>query len=94
MKKETKIELPTTFSIDMQHRLVAYLKDNVDKLKSGLFSQRSVDDIITYLKTLSGAEAQLWEQVRREYPESVGKSDITVSNTKVSWTETHNFPKP
>lgn len=78
-----KITKPTTYSIDVQHRFIAYLKEYAPKYT--LFKSVSTEDIIKYVTSLSKAEADLWEQVRITYPESVGKKVLTVSNTEISW---------
>lgn len=87
-----KITKPTTYGIDQQLKLINNLKNFSSSIESTFFRRTPASDVIQYVVTLSKAEADLWEQVRTTYPESVGKKSVTVASVEVSWEEDEILP--
>ena len=85
-----KVTKPTTEAIDLNHRLYVELK----KVRiGGLFVRPNVADAILLAKTIAQTQAELWQAVRKAYPESAGKN-VSVSNYELSWDEDDVTPNP
>lgn len=63
-------KLKTTKEIDYSRNYVALLRDNFESIMRQKFWEKtvSIQDKITYLKSISEAEWQVREAVSREYP--------------------------
>lgn len=81
-----KEKRPTTFDIDSARRYAELLQDHADKvIKGSLFKPRSVAEILSYLRTLSDAKANIWEKIRKTYPETINVTQVSLDAINVTW---------
>lgn len=83
----TKIKKPTTGSIDVNRRYANILRDVLAEQSDWKpWNRLSASEIVKIATQKAKAEAELWGEVRKEYPESAGK-DVTVTPHHVEWEE-------
>lgn len=81
-----KIIKPTTYPIDVKRRQLNELRKLLPTfIKGRLFDRPTPKQIADFIKEISYAESDLWNEVKRTYPEMPNNAEV--SYEKVQWDE-------